>query len=117
MSSVSVTAGRVRTSRSRQSVREWLTFVGLDNWVSVLTSNRFWQIALNTATFTLGSVGVPSPRWVVDVHWAMPAVIIVYVWKTTGYAAVIFLAGLQSIPKELYEAARVDGARRSTSSM
>ena len=58
----------------------------------------------------LGWVGLPSPRWVVDVHWAMPAVIIVYVWKTVGYAAVIFLAGLQGIPKELYEAARVDGA-------
>ena len=40
----------------------------------------------------------------------MPAIIIVYVWKTVGYAAVIFLAGLQGIPKELYEAARVDGA-------
>src|SRR3981081_2659882 len=58
----------------------------------------------------LGWVGLPSPRWVVDAHWAMPAVIIVYVWKTVGYAAVIFLAGLQGIPRELYEAARVDGA-------
>lgn len=146
-------------------------FVGLLNWTTVLSSARFWNIALNTATFTVGSVGLtlvlglglallinqklrfrngartvlftptvlsgaavaivwyfvfdpnwgliktalgwvglPSPRWVVDVHWAMPAVIIVYVWKTVGYAAVIFLAGLQAIPKELYEAARVDGA-------
>ena len=40
----------------------------------------------------LGWVGLPSPRWVVDSHWAMPAIIIVYVWKTVGYAAVIFLA-------------------------
>jgi multiple sugar transport system permease protein/sn-glycerol 3-phosphate transport system permease protein len=146
-------------------------FVGLDNWISVLGSARFWNIALNTATFTIGSVGLtliiglalalllnqplrlrnaartviftptvlsgaavaivwyfifdpnwgilksllaaiglPSPHWVVDTHWAMPAVIIVYVWKTAGYAAVIFLAGLQAIPRELYEAARVDGA-------
>src|SRR5919206_873162 len=58
----------------------------------------------------LGWVGLPSPRWVVDPRWAMPAVIIVFVWKTVGYAAVIFLAGLQGIPRELYEAARVDGA-------
>lgn len=146
-------------------------FVGLDNWLTVLSSARFWNITLNTATFMVGSVGltlvlglalalllnqglhfrnaartivftptilsgaavaivwyfifdpnwgilktllgaigVPSPRWVVDVHWAMPAVIMVYVWKTVGYAAVIFLAGLQGIPRELYEAARVDGA-------
>lgn len=58
----------------------------------------------------LGFVGVPSPRWVVDARFAMPAVIIVYVWKNVGYTAVVFLAGLQGIPKELYEAARVDGA-------
>jgi multiple sugar transport system permease protein/sn-glycerol 3-phosphate transport system permease protein len=40
----------------------------------------------------------------------MPAVIIVYVWKNVGYVGVVFLAGLQGIPKDLYEAARVDGA-------
>ena len=40
----------------------------------------------------------------------MPAVIIVYVWKNVGYAVVIYLAGLQAIPRELYEAALVDGA-------
>jgi ABC-type sugar transport system permease subunit len=58
----------------------------------------------------LGAFNIPSPRWVVDANWAMPAVIIVYVWKTVGYSGVVFLAGLQNIPKELYEAARVDGA-------
>jgi multiple sugar transport system permease protein/sn-glycerol 3-phosphate transport system permease protein len=58
----------------------------------------------------LGWVGVPSPRWVVDATFAMPAVIIVYIWKNVGYATVIFLAGLQGIPRELYDAARVDGA-------
>src|SRR5262245_20070830 len=42
----------------------------------------------------LGGVGLPSPRWVVDASWAMPAVIIVYVWKSVGYAGVVFLAGL-----------------------
>jgi multiple sugar transport system permease protein/sn-glycerol 3-phosphate transport system permease protein len=40
----------------------------------------------------------------------MPAVILVYVWKNVGYAVVIYLAGLQGIPRELYDAARVDGA-------
>lgn len=55
-------------------------------------------------------VGVQSPRWLTDPAWALPAVIIVYVWKNVGYAVVIFLAGLQGIARELYEAARVDGA-------
>ena len=58
----------------------------------------------------LGWVGVASPPWLSDPDWAMVSVIIVYVWKNLGFAAVIYLAGLQGIPKDLYEAAKVDGA-------
>lgn len=57
----------------------------------------------------LGLVGLNSPNWLLDIAWAMPAVIIVHVWKTVGYAVVIYLAGLQAIPRELYEAVVVDG--------
>jgi ABC-type sugar transport system permease subunit len=54
---------------------------------------------------------LPTPdRWLRDPNLAMVAVIIVYIWKNLGFATVIFLAGLQSIPKDLYEAAKVDGA-------
>jgi multiple sugar transport system permease protein/sn-glycerol 3-phosphate transport system permease protein len=56
--------------------------------------------------------GVSSPSWLGDPKWALPAVIIVYIWKNVGLAAVIFLAGLQGIPRDLYEAATVDGAGR-----
>jgi len=56
--------------------------------------------------------GVHSPSWLGDPEWALPAVIIVYIWKNVGLAAVIFLAGLQGIPRDLYEAATVDGAGR-----
>ncbi len=59
----------------------------------------------------LKPLGIPAPKWLTDPAWAMPAIIIVYVWKNLGYATVIFIAGLQAIPRELYEAARVDGAR------
>ncbi len=55
-------------------------------------------------------VGITSPRWLLDPQWAMIALIIVYVWKNVGYATVIYIAGLQAIPADLYEAARVDGA-------
>lgn len=58
----------------------------------------------------LGGIGVSSPAWLTDPAWAMPAVIIVYVWKNVGFSTVIYLAGLQAIPKDLYEAARIDGA-------
>lgn len=58
----------------------------------------------------IGALGLPSPNWLLDTNWAMPAVIMVHVWKTIGFAVVIYLAGLQAIPPELYEAAVVDGA-------
>lgn len=58
----------------------------------------------------LRPLGVAAPKWLTDPAWAMPAIIIVYVWRNLGYATVIFIAGLQAIPRELYEAARVDGA-------
>jgi len=58
----------------------------------------------------LSPLGLTAPAWLTDPSWAMPAVIIVYVWKNVGFATVIYLAGLQAIPRDLYEAARVDGA-------
>jgi ABC-type sugar transport system permease subunit len=58
----------------------------------------------------INAVGLASPKWLTDLGWAMPALLIVYVWKNFGYAVVVYLAGLQSIPKEIYEAAVVDGA-------
>lgn len=146
-------------------------FVWFDNYRSVFSSALFWEIVLNTLTFTvwsvgltlvfglalalllnqplrqrnaaravlfspvvmsgavvavvwsyifdpryglidqlLGLVGLNSPNWLGTTTWAMPAVIIVYVWKNLGYAVVIYLAGLQGIPRELYDAALVDGA-------
>lgn len=58
----------------------------------------------------LSTIGFRSPNWLLDPAWAMSAIIIVHVWKNIGYAVVIFLAGLQAIPRQLYEAALVDGA-------
>jgi multiple sugar transport system permease protein len=58
----------------------------------------------------LGMLGIPGPAWLQSTTWAMPALIIVKVWKAVGYYTVLFLAGLQTIPQELYDAAKVDGA-------
>lgn len=58
----------------------------------------------------LGLLHLPAPNWLTDPNWAMPAVLIVSIWKDLGFATVIFLAGLQAIPRDLYEAAKVDGA-------
>lgn len=58
----------------------------------------------------LRSAGLPAPAWLSSTLWAMPAIILVGVWKRLGFNMVIYLAGLQSIPREYYEAAEVDGA-------
>ncbi|PIV81755.1 sugar ABC transporter permease [bacterium CG17_big_fil_post_rev_8_21_14_2_50_64_8] len=55
-------------------------------------------------------VGVGPVDWLGDPHWAMPAIILLAVWKNFGYNMLIFVAGLQMIPRELYEAAAIDGA-------
>lgn len=54
--------------------------------------------------------GAESPRWVNDADWAMYALIIAYLWKGVGFIAIVYLAGLQNMPEELYEAAKLDGA-------
>jgi len=73
-----------------------------------------WRYLLSTRygmiNFALGHVGIGPVDWLGDPHWAMPAIILFAVWKSFGYNMVILLAGLQSIPADLHEAARVDGA-------
>ena len=58
----------------------------------------------------LGLLGIPGPPWLQSTAWAMPGLIIVKAWKAVGYYTILFLAGLQNIPQELHEAARIDGA-------
>ncbi len=75
-----------------------------------------WQWLYNTdfglINFVLRFLGVPPIPWLSSTAWAMPAVIIMAIWKHLGYSMVIFLAGLQGIPSALYEAAAIDGAGR-----
>ncbi len=58
----------------------------------------------------LGHFGIGPIDWLGNPRWAMPAIILLSVWKNFGYNMLVFLAGLQSIPEELYEAAALDGA-------
>jgi multiple sugar transport system permease protein len=58
----------------------------------------------------LAWIGVGPIDWLGDPRWAMPALVFMAVWKNFGYNMIIFVAGLQTIPEELYEAAHLDGA-------
>ncbi len=60
--------------------------------------------------YGLGFLGVEPIDWLGDPRWAMPAIILLAVWKNFGYNMLIFIAGLQAIPSELYDAAEIDGA-------
>lgn len=149
------------------------TFVGLENYFSLLISAEFWRVMLNTVYYMVGSiptamflalvlalalnekirflaffrssifapvisciiamsavwlwmydpingllnyflqlVGFNPMQWLSDTKTAMLSLIIMDIWKHTGYDMIIYLAGLQSIPEEFYEAAKIDGAGR-----
>jgi multiple sugar transport system permease protein len=60
----------------------------------------------------IGLFGLPAQKWVSDPFWAMPAIIVMSVWQGLGTSVIVFLAGLQAIPQEYYDAASVDGAGR-----
>ena len=62
--------------------------------------------------YALGLVGIAPIDWLGDPLLAMPALILMAVWKNFGYNMIIFIAGLQSIPEQLYDSARIDGAGR-----
>ncbi|HEV8635522.1 MAG TPA: sugar ABC transporter permease [Chloroflexota bacterium] len=69
-----------------------------------------YQPQFGLINYLLNLVGIRGPMWLSSPQWAMPALIILGVYRSAGYHMVIFLAGLQDIPQELYEAARIDGA-------
>ena len=73
-------------------------------WVFIFDPNY----GLSRVAFEL--FGGASPAWLTNSRWAMPAVIIVYLWKNVGFSAIVYLAGLQGLPKDLYESAALDGA-------
>ncbi|PYO47769.1 MAG: sugar ABC transporter permease [Gemmatimonadetes bacterium] len=60
--------------------------------------------------YALGHIGIGPIDWLGNPRWAMPAIILLAVWKQFGYNMLIFIAGLQAIPQDLYDAAEIDGA-------
>jgi multiple sugar transport system permease protein len=81
---------------------------------TVVATAVIWRYLFNTKygwmNYVLDGLGIHPVDWLGDPHWAMPTIILFAVWKNFGYNMIIFLAGLQAIPLDLYEAARIDGA-------
>jgi multiple sugar transport system permease protein len=73
-------------------------------WIFIYTPE------LGLLTTGLAKIGIEAPVWLGDPNWAMPSLAITTIWWTLGFNFVLYLAGLQDIPRQLYEAASLDGA-------
>jgi len=84
------------------------------NIASTVAVSMVWLWLLNTRSglinYLLSLAHVPAQDWLLNPRLAMPSVIAMTIWKDLGYDMVLFLAGLQGIPKEFYDAAKIDGA-------
>ncbi len=80
-------------------------------WVAVAL---LWKWLLNPryglVNYLIGLLGIQGPGWIFDPGWSIPSIILASVWKDLGFVMMLLLAGLQAIPLEYSEAARIDGA-------
>jgi multiple sugar transport system permease protein len=94
--------------------RLWRGLIILPIMVTPIVNGVIWTIAYNyqfgIINYLLRQVGLPEHNWLSDPHLALPAVIVPDVWQWTPFVILVTLAGLQSVPEEPYDAARVDGA-------
>ncbi|MPZ80101.1 MAG: ABC transporter permease subunit [Actinophytocola sp.] len=83
---------------------------------SIVAISVVWRFLLQPDTGLLneflGLFGIDGPNWLNNKTYALPTLIVMGAWRNLGFGMVIFLAGLQAIPKDLYEAATIDGARK-----
>ncbi|MCU6711568.1 sugar ABC transporter permease [Paenibacillus sp. J5C_2022] len=82
---------------------------------SIVAVAMVWQVLFHPSygpvNNFLMSIGIDNPpKWLADIDFAMPSLMMIQVWIMLGYNIIIFIAGLQGIPKDLYEAADIDGA-------
>jgi multiple sugar transport system permease protein len=100
-----------RLTRFRGFFRSVLFLPVVTTLVAVAVVWRYlYHPRLGLLNHLLAPVGIDPIDWLGDPLWAMPAIILLAVWKNFGFNMVVFLAGLQSVPARLYEAARLDGA-------
>ncbi len=103
-----------------RGIRRFRTIYRVGYYLPVVTSivavAVVWRFVLNPdyglLNMTLGAIGLEGRDWLADPVLAMPSLIVMAAWRNLGFAMVLFLAGLQTIPVQLYEAASIDGAGR-----
>lgn len=111
---VSLAAALLLNSRIVRLRSIWRVALFAPYVTTLVATAVVWRYLLHTRygaiNAGLGELGVPAIDWLGDPNWALPAILMFVIWKTFGYNMLIFLAVLQTVPEELYDAARVDGA-------
>ncbi|MFP4381576.1 MAG: carbohydrate ABC transporter permease [Candidatus Sumerlaeia bacterium] len=102
-------------NRRLRGTRLFVTVFFLPSITSGVATFAIWLGLLNPETglmnAILGAIGIPGPDWLNSVAWAKPSLIMMGLWGSIGgYNMVLYIAALQTIPTELYEAAEIDGA-------
>lgn len=92
------------------------TFVFLPYVVSMVSVSMVWMLLYDPTNGLFNKllrlIGMPPKTWLMDPDLALPSIIIMGVWKAIGYSMIIYLAALQGISKDYYEASEIDGANR-----
>ncbi|OAS15113.1 carbohydrate ABC transporter permease [Paenibacillus oryzisoli] len=105
----------VALNKGLRGVKIFRTAIFLPHITATIAVAVVWQLLYNPTmgpiNGILRSIGIDNPpMWLASTQWALVSVIIVSIWHSIGYYMVLYLAGLQGIPKDLYEAAEIDGA-------
>lgn len=104
----------VLANRRLRGINVFRTFFSSTIAVSLAVAATIWALLFNPSigllNYMLGLVGVRGPTWLTDPGSALIAISVVTIWATLGFNTIVLLAGLQGIPEELYESAKIDGA-------
>lgn len=111
---VSLAAALLLNARTLQWRPIWRVALFAPYVTTLVATAVVWRYLLHTRygmiNYALGALGLPRIDWLGDPHWALPAILLFVIWKTFGYNMLIFLAVLQTVPEDLHDAARIDGA-------
>ena len=104
----------ILANRRLRGINVFRTFFSSTIAVSLAVAATIWALMLNPSiglfNYLLGLVGVRGPNWLTEPNAALISVSLVTIWATLGFNTIVLLAGLQGIPEELYESAKIDGA-------
>lgn len=102
----------LNTSFRGRSLARGMIFFPYLLTVSIVSAIWRWMLQRNygLVNYYLGKIGVKPVGWLTEARTAMPAVAVATIWWTVGFNVIVFLAALQDIPQQLYDAATIDGA-------